>query len=180
MQLNPYINQIFSLLQPYCKAIYLGGSYTQKYINHPHDIDYICIAATIRDQLYLSIALQAIKYHYPQFNIQNEDWIQLRNEESEEHAIGSYIYKDMQLLVGEKINFKFDILGKDKEEYISLLKSYKIKNEKRYYQLYRGYLLVSKGNYNLTSDEINELNLLHDCIATDELKQKVINCIKSL
>ena len=98
MQLNPYINQIFSLLQPYCKSIYLGGSYTQKYINHPHDIDYICIAATIRDQLYLSIALQAIKYHYPQFNIQNEDWIQLRNEESEEHAIGSYIYKDMQLL----------------------------------------------------------------------------------
>lgn len=104
----------------------------------------------------------------------------MRNEESEEHAIGSYIYKDMQLLVGEKINFKFDILGKDKEEYISLLKSYKITNEKRYYQLYRGCLLVSKGNYNLTSDEINELNLLHDCIATDELKQKVINCIKSL
>ena len=42
--INEKANKIFQILQPYCTAIYLGGSMTQSYINNPHDVDFICFA----------------------------------------------------------------------------------------------------------------------------------------
>lgn len=68
----------------------------------------------------------------------------------------------MKLLVGEPVKFNFDILGKDRKEYIAILKNAKIINNKRLYQLYRGYLLVTKKTFNLTQEEKEILNLLHD------------------
>lgn len=174
------ITKLFNFLQPYCKAIYLGGSYTQTYIKNPHDIDFICFAYTELDRLRMILKLTQYQNIYKDEFQLNEDWIQTRSIEHEEHSYGSYIYKDMILLCGEKINFKFDILDKDRKEYINILKTTHLHNEKRLYQLYRGYLIIKKNSYELSSDEIEEINKLHDCTASAELKEKVLKLIEEL
>ena len=120
-----------------------------------------------------------ISKHKEEFSSE-EDWIQTRHREYEEHAYGSYVHKDMKLLCGRKVEFKFDILGKDRVEYIHILKNAKFKNKKRLYQLYRGYLIIKKNSYDLTSDEIEKLNLLHDNTADDNLRNKVLSLIDGL
>ena len=88
----------------------------------------------------------------------------------------------MELLAGEPINFKFDILGNDYNNYIDILKTSvtNITNIKRFYQLYRGALIVSKNSYDLTAEEINELNLLHNKSADETLINKVRDLIDRL
>ena len=173
-------NKMFQILQPYCTAIYLGGSITQSYINNPHDVDFICFADNEINRMKMTFLLRRyISKHQEEFSTE-EDWIQTRHREYEEHAYGSYVHKDMQLLCGKEVEFKFDILGKDRAEYIKILKNAKFNNKKRLYQLYRGYLIVKKNSYDLTNDEIEKLNLLHDNIADDNLKNEVLSLINGL
>ena len=178
--INEKANKIFQILQPYCTAIYLGGSMTQSYINNPHDVDFICFADNEINRMKMVFLLRRyISKHKDEFS-NEEDWIQTRHREYEEHAYGSYVHKDMQLLCGKSVEFKFDILGKDRKEYINILKNAKFKNKKRLYQLYRGYLIVQKNSYDLTRDEIEKLNLLHDNDADDILRNEVLSLINDL
>ena len=55
-----------------------------------------------------------------------------------------------------------------------------ITNIKRFYQLYRGALIVSKNSYDLTAEEISELNLLHNKSADETLINKVRDLINRL
>lgn len=164
---------MFDSLQPYCKAIYLGGSFTQKYLNNPHDIDFICFADDNYQRTLMKGRIAIYNSIHKDEKLSNEDWIQTRLTTKEEHSYGSYIHKDMVLLCGEPINFTFDPIGKDYNEYVDILKAniIKVKNPKRYYQFYRGYLLVSKKTYDLTNEEIINLNKLHD--QKDEDKEQL-------
>ena len=173
--------KMFNILQPYCTAIYLGGSITQSYIKQPHDIDFICFADNEIDRLKMkTILYKYINNHQDEF-LDNEDWIQTRSRSHEEHAYGSYIHQDMKLLIGEPVKFNFDILGKDRKEYITILKNDKIVNNKRLYQLYRGYLLVTKKTFNLTEQEKEILNLLHDNVDNNIYwRDKILSLIKEL
>ena len=178
--INEKANKIFQILQPYCTAIYLGGSMTQSYINNPHDVDFICFADNEINRMKMVFLLRRyISKHKDEFS-NEEDRIQTRHREYEEHAYGSYVHKDMQLLCGKPVEFKFDILGKDRKEYINILKNAKFKNPKRLYQLYRGYLIIKKNSYDLTSEEIKKINLLHDNIADDNLQHEVLSLINDL
>ena len=113
---------VYKHLKPYCTAIYLGGSLTQKYINNPHDIDFICFSDNEMDRLKMNILLNSyISKHKSEFD-EKDDFIQTRNREHEEHAYGSYVHKDMILLCGKEVEFNFDIINKDRKEYINILK----------------------------------------------------------
>jgi hypothetical protein len=162
---------IYEALQPYCKAIYLGGSYTQNYIEHPHDIDFICFASNELDRLRMLGKLRVYQTHHKNEFEENDDWIQTRRIDKEEHSYGSYVHKDMILLVGTPVTFTFDPINKDRQEYINILKKYISRNLsiKRYYQIYRGYLLASKQSYDLTEEEIQKLNVLHDAKTEEDL-----------
>lgn len=174
--------QVYDYLQPECKAIYLGGSVVESYIAEPHDIDIICFAKDEMSRLRMLTKL--IRYQHANADLfaLAEDWEQTRSIANEEHAYGSYIYHDMELLAGEPVNFKFDILGNDYNNYIDILKTSvkNITNIKRFYQLYRGALIVSKNSYDLTAEEINELNLLHNKSADEALIDKVRDLINRL
>lgn len=172
---------VYKHLKPYCTAIYLGGSLTQKYINNPHDIDFICFADNEMDRLKMNILLNSyISKHKSEFD-EKDDFIQTRNREHEEHAYGSYVHKDMVLLCGKEVEFNFDIINKDRKEYINILKCARFINKKRLYQLYRGYLIVKKKSYYLDEEEINFINVLHDNKnITKSMEKYVLSLIENL
>ena len=117
--------EVYNVLQPYCIAIYLGGSYCQEYIRHKHDVDFICFAdkpvnmCHIRRLLYLYFKKHPVPENY--------DFIQVRNIVNEEHAYGSYINREMIKLVGRDINFTFNVLGENRSEYFDILRETIIK-----------------------------------------------------
>ena len=99
----------------------------------------------------------------------NYDFIQVRTKQREEHAYGSYINKEMIKLVGQDIPFEFDVIDKDREEYkkilieaINKLDIGKIRNQKRWYQIIRGYYILKNNSYDLSEEEKDILNKVHD------------------
>lgn len=163
-----FIKYIYKLLQPYCISIYLGGSCVDKYIENHHDIDIVCFAKEpvnkchIRRILYMYLNNdKLLKDEY--------DFFQIRTSLNEEHTYGSYINKMMIKLIGEDIQFNFDVIDKDRQEYINILKETvkklevcKIKNQKRWYQLARGLFILQNNSYDLTNEQVKIINEIHD------------------
>lgn len=158
---------VYKALQPYCISIYLGGSYCQDFIKNKGDVDFICFADAPVDMCHI----RRLLYFYFKKNQvpENYDFIQVRTKQKEEHAYGSYINKEMIKLVGEDIEFKFDVIDKDREEYkkllieaIDKLNTGRIRNQKRWYQVIRGYYILKNNSYDLSKKEITALNKVHD------------------
>lgn len=159
--------KIFKWLQPYCIAIYLGGSRCSPYIKNPHDIDFICFADKPIDMCHI----RRLLHFYFLDNPVDElcDFIQVRCKQREEFAYGSYNNRLMKKLVGEDINFKVDIIRKDRAQYIKILKETINKldkgiigNQKRWYQVLYGYFIVLNRSYELTPEQVEIINIVHD------------------
>ena len=159
--------QLYFSLQPYCIAIYLGGSLCEDIVENPHDVDFICFSKTPREMNDLRRGI----YQYTKNASLPEvyDFIQVRNTQNEERAYGSYINKKMIRLIGEELIFNFDVLGKDRQEYTRILQSTvsdlsqgKIANPKRWYQIYRGVCILLNNSYDITPEQKREINILHD------------------
>lgn len=164
------VETIFNYLQPYCISIYLGGSLCEGIIENAHDIDFICFADKPVDMCHI----RRLLFFYQRDNKlpENFDFIQVRTKQREEHSYGAYINKKMIKLIGEDISFEFDVINKHRDEYkeilidaIEKLNSKKIRNQKRWYQVLRGYYILKHNSYELTDEEKNIINIVHDQIA---------------
>lgn len=166
-EIKDTIEDLFSYLQPYCISIYLGGSSCQEYIENMHDIDFICFADKPVDKCNIRMMIDWYKRSHKLS--ETYDFIQIRDKCNEERAYGSYINKMMVKLIGEDIEFNFDIINKDREEYKKILKETSarlikgtIKNNKRWYQIYQGLCIMNNRSYILSEEQIKNLNTLHD------------------
>ena len=175
--------QLYNFLQPYCIAIYLGGSICENIIENPHDIDIICFSDLPREMYNIRRKIQKF---LEEFTLDVDyDLLQVRTKQKEEHSYGSYINKKMIKLIGEDIIFTFDVIDKDRAEYIEILKetseklmSGKIINQKRWYQIYRGLCILVNNSYTITSEQKNEINILHDLsFGWEEIKNKTIRLL---
>ena len=91
-------------------------------------------------------------------------------------------------LVGEDINFTFDVIDKDREEYKQILRetvekilSNKIRNQKRWYQILRGVYILINNSYELTEHQRKEINILHDLTPGWEvIRDKTIQLLETL
>lgn len=110
---------IFPFLQPYCIAIYLGGSICEGIIENSHDVDLICFSRTPVEMCRIRICLG--KYLTRNKVPAKYDFLQIRNTQSEEQDYGSYINKKMIKLIGEDINFEFDVITGHREKYKQIL-----------------------------------------------------------
>lgn len=159
-------NNVYNLFRPLIKAIYYGGSRVVSYIQHPHDYDFIMFANNMQDCLKLRIYFNKYKKAHPDLFDEKECWLQIRPADKTEYKSWSYLYNNMILLCGTSIQFEFDPINNitHKNKYIKVLKENITQNlnRKRIYHFYRGYLLVTKGTYDLTEEEIENLNILHD------------------
>ena len=112
---------IFPFLQPHCIAIYLGGSICEGIIKNIHDIDFICFSRTPVEMCRIR---QCLGKYFSHNNIPAEcDFIQIRNTQTEEQDYGSYINKKMIKLIGEDINFEFDVINTHREKYKEILQN---------------------------------------------------------
>lgn len=160
-------NEVYRHLRPYCISIYLGGSSVQGFIRNPHDVDFILFADLPVNMCHIR---RLMHFYKKRNNLDPKyDFIQVRTKRREEHNYGSYINKQMVKLVGEDIEFKFDVIGTDRWEYKEILKDTidkldngKIRNQKRWYQVLYGYYILSNNSYELTEDQKNILNIVHD------------------
>ena len=166
------INELFNKLQPLCKAIYLGGSRVNKYIKNPHDYDYILFVDNDEDKRKLMIKIGHIFHLRGGININGlDDYMNIRIINEEEHSYGSYINKLQKKLVGEDVEFIFDIIDKNREEYINILlktinkfENRKIKPTKRWYQILNGIFILKNNSYELTKEQIEIINDVHDVV----------------
>lgn len=178
--------QLYLSLQPYCIAIYLGGSLCEGIVENPHDVDFICFSKTPREMNDLRRGI----YQYTKNTSLPEsyDFIQVRNIQNEEHAYGSYINKKMIRIIGEELKFDFDVIGKDRQEYIQILQSTvadlcqgKILNQKRWYQIYRGLCILLNDSYEITPEQRQEINVLHDLApGWESIRDKTIDLVQKL
>jgi len=167
-EIKDLAKRIYDACQPYCISIYYGGSRVNKYIKNPGDYDFILFGRTPEDMCHIRRVL--FRYLNKNSDIHYiNDFSQVRNKEIEEHSYGSYINNMMIKLVGEDIEFKFDIIDKNREEYKQILKETivklnegKIKNQKRWYQIYQGLCIMNNNSYELTEKQIKNINILHD------------------
>ena len=159
--------ELYDVLQPHCKSIYLGGSICEGIIQNVHDIDLIFFGRKPIDMCYIRRELFFYMQKHP--IDKKYDCIQVRNMANEEHSYGSYINKKMILLIGEPINFQFDVINLHREEYkhilietINKLNIKKIKNQKRWYQIVRGFYILKNNSYELSDKEKEIINIIHD------------------
>lgn len=67
---------------------------------------------------------QCLGKYFSHNNIPAEcDFIQIRNTQTEEQDYGSYINKKMIKLIGEDINFEFDVINTHREKYKEILQN---------------------------------------------------------
>lgn len=166
-EIRTIAEEVFNYLQPYCIAIYLGGSMCDGIIDNTHDIDFICFSDKPIDMCHI----RRLLYFYQQRHQLPDyaDFIQVRTKQREEHNYGSYINKRMIKIIGEDINFDFDVINTHREEYkqiliktIDKLNHKKIRNQKRWYQVLRGYYIMKNNSYNVSDEERYILNIVHD------------------
>lgn len=176
------IEELYKFLQPECVAIYLGGSNCNPYIKHPKDKDYICIVDTPVDALKLKMKLDKY-FNFKIYDEHGNDFLQVRCTKFEERSYGSYINKMMVKLIGKDVEFKFDVIDKDRNEYIDKLKEVIVKlnegkiNNKRWYQVYMGISILRNNSYDLNEEQIRKINVLHDEL--DE-SQEIIDELRNM
>lgn len=185
-QIKQTAEEVYNYLQPYCIAIYLGGSMCEGIIKNTHDIDFICFSDKPVDMSYIRMGLHFYqkKHRLPE----NYDFLQVRTKQKEEHSYGSYINKKMIKLVGEDIDFTFDVVDKDREEYIKTLHetkdqllSNRIKNQKRWYQILRGIYILINNSYEVTDEQKREINILHNLSeGWEKIRDKTIQLLNNI
>ena len=174
---------MYEKLQPYVIAIYLGGSSVDKYIKNKGDVDYIIFVRKASDKPIVQNLINSILgLKINEFNkVDNQDFMNIRTLEREEKEYGSYINKMMVKLVGQTIKFEYDIIDKDREDYIKKLKvkildltKNRWKNQKRWYQILRGIYIIKNKSYKLTKEQAENINKFHDLNFKEEEIYEII------
>lgn len=170
------INSVFSSLEGSCLAIYYGGSRVDPVIDNPHDYDYICFSKRLHAQKLLR---SLIKHKFRSTRSTNKkekkivtnlnDFSQIRKYPYTQITWFSYLDLLMIKLVGEDICPKTDIIYTHRSEFISCLKEKandlicgKMQNQKRWYHLLRGAYILINNSYEVTPEQKQEINILHD------------------
>lgn len=174
---------MYDKLQPYVIAIYLGGSSVDKYIKNKGDVDYIIFVRKASDKpIVQSLIKFILGLKINEFNkVDNQDFMNIRTLEKEEKEYGSYINKMMIKLVGQTIKFEYDVIDKDREDYIKKLKAKILdltknrwKNQKRWYQILRGIYIIKNKSYKLTKEQAENINKFHDLNFKEEEIYEII------
>lgn len=148
------------------RAIYKTGS--QLVFKHSNDKDYVRFYDTREERL-----LALIKHK--------------RNDEADVHFalavpkifIGCYIYPFMELVQGEEIEeFKNFSLIDHKDEYIELVRNYVQwlpRENKKWYHIYLGISMLDRGTMELTDEQRENAQSIHDNGINDELYDYIID-----
>lgn len=183
-----------------CEAIYAGGSRVDSVIDNPHDYDYISFAPHLqRHNLLRALADYGLRVLGsrkkrvvelsevpPKSN--SEDFSQIRVYPYTQITWFSYLDPLMKLVAGEDVCPKTDVIWEHRQEFIACLQekseqlqNNRIKNKKRWYHLLRGAYILMNNSYEVTDQQKQEINTLHDLAeGWEAVRDKTIELIQSL
>ena len=182
-------------INKYCYAVYLGGSRVDSAIDTPHDYDYIWFVKP-RQYNFLITCLRDIGIKCANVgsnkNKARSDFLidcsQCRYLPATKITWFSYLDPLMQLIAGEDICPKTDIIYKHRKEFIkelknkaNLISTNRIKNQKRWYHILRGIYILLNNSYNVSAEQKRDLNILHDLASGwEEIKDKTLRLLSNL
>lgn len=190
--------------QDVCVAIYAGGSRVDGVIDHPHDYDYISFAPHLHRYSLLRRLYRAklstwksqtrVKHGVAK-DVQEEavpnehkDFSQIRVPPYTQITWFSYLDPLMKLVAGEDVCPKTDVIYEHRQEFVACLQekaaqlmSGRLKNQKRWYHLLRGAYILINNSYEVTEEQKQEINTLHDLSDGWEIvRDKTIELVQSL
>lgn len=194
------VKRVFEELDTFCVAIYRGGSHVDPVIENAHDDDYILFCKP-GDKFNLrgvsrsrgisrSHSAKVVRHTIkkPDWLSESYDFSQVRD--GKKNVINWFSYLDvlMQLVVGEDVCPKTDIIYEHRKEFIDALfekaaklKEDRIKNKKRWYHILRGCYILKNNSYEVSDKQRREINTLHDLSeGWEEIAEKTWNIIKSM
>lgn len=195
------IEAIFQLIEPYCAAVYYGGSRVDPVINNPHDYDYICFTKPLykygllqclrKNNLRATLSTKTKKTTQKVHEVSKEflaDFSQVRAFPYTQITWFSYLDVLMIKLKGEDVCPKTDVIKEHRLEFLrclyekaTLLKTGKMRNQKRWYHLLRGVYILQNNSYEVTEDQRKEINILHDLSeGWEAIRDKTIKLLEDL
>lgn len=179
------INQIENILREFYEEnkdivdfIFIGGSKCLSYIQNPNDIDVFVVFKTLQNPKarfgkihQLSAEIKKIYENVsvlPQFKETFNYWLDESNYD-EEHPtkmrfpIYVYMARDFQIVCGsDSVGIKnYDVL-EHKTRYISALKAAAETFNYTFYRLLIGLYIIKNNSYELTQEQIANVNVAHD------------------
>ena len=182
------IKIIYDAIKEHCNWIYVGGSFGIKHLKFYRDIDIFIVCPntnereivfrTIRkDNLELKTIVKSLQDDYNVMVLTTTVFDQQRFYD------GSYQfhYKEISVLFGDPIHFAKEILL-NKKDYIDVL-NYSIERAyyfeektgeipKNTYHIVTGVYMLQNDSYDLTPEQIENINICHD--GEDQNKMKVL------
>ena len=192
------IKSIFAIVEQYCDAIYYGGSRVDPVIDSPHDYDYICFSKRLQKQnLLRCLRRNKLRVTWSNKNIVRKsqtkedllkDFSQIRVFPYTQITWFSYLDILMIKVIGEEVCPKTDVIFEHREEFIVCLKEKvdellcgRIGNQKRWYHLLRGAYILINNSYEVTLEQKQEINMLHDLApGWESIRDKTIDLIQKL
>ena len=190
-QLNQ-IEIIYNKIKQYCTCIFIGGSYTYSFLNSHHDIDVFIVCPTDEDRKNARNFIRKEDKECMDIlaSLKQNDHLVIMV--TTEFAVlqwfafsYQYNFKDAKVLFGNSIDFPKDIFTY-KGEYLAALQytSEKIhfflekdnKVHKDLYYMLTGVYMLQNGSYDLTPEQIENINICHEYQDQDKMKVLLKYC----
>lgn len=187
---NDKLREILDFLNEHFLYVKLGGSYSLPFINNPHDYDIIVICDTFEDRLYCK---KQLLDNYNVRDLRKDyglDFHFITKEYEDEFLVTSiypFYYKQSDIIY--KTLKEYEVIKKDISAILSnannIYESLKIKldnilslsdnvkyQHKFWYYAYTTLCVLKNNSYELTAEQIENINILHDRKDEDIHKRK--------
>ena len=189
------ISELYKIVEDKCISVIKTGSQVLPYIENPYDKDYVFIFNTEEDMIesknkfYETVNRKELSENHINIHF---DYLERFSESSRYSGLGSHltcIYGDDSCLqnvkgiLDDKDYYKkrcIDIYNKlcDMQEHNPKLRFY---YRKHWYYCYRMMSILTNDSYNLTEEQIYNINILHDRTSSEEKRKEIIdNMIKEI
>lgn len=179
------MENLFEYLAKDAKAVYQYGSVILDYIVHKNDDDkcYFYETTELYDE-----KMKYLRLHRKELREQKID-VHLKDLSTfNPFQIWAYQHRYARLLSGEHLDFENINILEHKQEYLDYVKEFvnkridnpKLKNLKIWYHIYTGLSIIENDSYELTDQQIKDINRLHDCYYLDDRSELVDWCLEKL
>lgn len=178
-EIKELIKPLYELTKDYCEGMILTGSIILPWINNYHDIDIVSLCKTKEDRgnlvsIYVENKELMKSYYskgiYP-LTCDYELFLNPNKPYAYERKYGVILYAKNNFDISFDI-FNDNYLNILKEGFKCVKKEYEDKGifPKWFYHIITGAYLLENKSYNLTEEQIQNINIVHDAIEQEKIK----------
>ena len=179
IQLN-LIQNIYNTVKNYCKCIYIAGSKASSYINNPEDTDVVIVCNDTNDKIKTLKLLHTTCKETKTTLKDNYNIVIIVSTVEKELQCREYCYQDYIMLFGDTTFQPFHDILNNVEDYKAALRELHDRiceaPNKKLYRLLTGIYILQNNSYQLTQEQIANINLCHDMADTDRMAELLEYC----